>query len=443
MRFPAAVLLLAALGALACGPSEPEPPSAIAIVGARLIDGTGAAPLDDAALVVEYGRITQVGPRGQVAVPDGAEVIDAAGLAVMPGIVDLHVHYFADDRAGMQRLFDAQLAWGVTTARSIGVDTPERFAVIRDAREGRLRAPRVFSAGLGFSHPEGHPVAQPDIHRPETPEQAREQVAALASQGVDFVKMWVDSKYGELPEISPEIQQAIVEAASRSRVPVVAHIYDEADVRRLVGYGVTDFLHTIRDREGLGSDLTAFLTDNNVSFAATLTVIEANWLLLERPELLDADARMRAGLSDVARKNLADAAWIESELASRPLDVLRPELERAQRFVRAAHEAGVWLTLGSDSGAGTIPTGWGSHREMQLLADAGVPPLEVIRIATAAGARRLGSQGEDIGTLEPGKIADLILLDADPTRDIANTTRIRRVMKSGEWVPDAQDSPSE
>ena len=430
MRAALVVFLLFTLG-VGCGPSEPPPPTAIAIVGAKLIDGTDAAPIEDSAIVIQGERVSAVGPRASVVIPEGAEIIDAAGKAVMPGVIDLHVHY-PGDRALLERLFRVQLSYGVTTTRSIGTDTPERFAAIRDAREGRLLGPRVFTAGRGFTHPEGHPAGHPDVYRPQTPEEARELVAQQAAQGVDFLKMWVDSKYGELPKITPEVQQAIVEEASRNRVPVVAHIFNEADVRRLVGLGVTDFLHTVRDRE-LGGGLASFLNDNGVSFAPTLTVIEAQWLFLEQPELLDA--RMSAGVADEARQDLSNPAWVAEQLASRPLDVLKPELEDAKRFVARAHEAGVWLTLGSDSGAGPIAVGWGSHREMQLLADAGLAPLDVLRIATASGARRLGQKGADIGTLEAGKTADLILLDADPTTDIANAQRINRVMKSGAWVP--------
>lgn len=405
-----------------------------AIVGATLIDGTAKPPTPDAVVVIQSGHIVAAGPRGSIAIPEGADVMDAAGKAIIPGLIDLHTHYMTASGAELDRQLGVQLAWGVTTARSIGVDDASHIEQLRSARERGVRAPRLLTAGLGFSHPSGHPVGLDQIYRPESPQQAREQVLQLAHQRVDFVKMWVDSKYESIPKISREVREAITDAAAQHGIPVVAHIFDEEDVFHLAVRDVTDFLHTVRDREPWDERFVELCKTRNVSFTPTLTVIESNWLLMERPELLLDDAAVRAAASPETAAQLADPAWRQERLRAAPLNILKPELGRAQRFCKQMASEGVWLGLGSDSNGGTIPHGWGAHNEIRLLVEAGIAPLDVIRIATEASARRLGGHGADIGTLETGKRADLILLDADPTVAITNTRRIARLMQAGEWI---------
>lgn len=429
-----AALLLAALSA--CAPAElpvEEPPTLTVILGARLIDGSESPPLDDSVIVIERTRIRAVGTRASTPVPKGAEIIDAAGKTVIPGLIDLHCHYHPyGDQA--ERAFGAQLAFGVTTARSIGVDDDELLAAIERARSGKTPAPRILTAGLGFTHPEGHPIALDFVRRPASADEARQGVRELAAQKVDFIKMWVESKYSTLPKIAPEIRAAIVEEARKRGIPVVAHIFEEADVNQLIELGVNDFLHTVRDTEPMDDDFLKLCRDHGVSFAATLTVIERNWYYAQVPEALEADPEALAAMSPAALAQVRSEEWRKQALADPLLPRLKAELARAQRFVKQMHEAGVHVTLGSDSGAGAIPTGWGTHNEMRLLVEAGLSPLEVIRIATAGNARRLGAKGADIGRLQAGKIADLILLTADPSQDIENSRRIERVMKGGEWV---------
>ena len=166
----------------------------VAIVGAQLIDGTGAQPVSDSVVVVRDGRIAAAGSRADVGIPAGATVVDAAGKTVMPGLVETHAHYHGEiDRVEAQ--YRKQLYFGVTTARSIGSDSPEKATKALDARAGHLSGPRMYTAGLGFSAPDGFPPGLP-VNRPATPEEARRLVNELADQGVHFVKMWVN----EMPE---------------------------------------------------------------------------------------------------------------------------------------------------------------------------------------------------------------------------------------------------
>ena len=222
-----------------------------AIVGAKLIDGTGAEPVDNAVVVIRGDRIATVGASGDVDVPESADVIDAAGQVVMPGLVDLHIHYGGGEE-GLRSQFAIQLEFGVTTARSLGADGEANVALMHAANAGELPAPRLYTAGRGFSHAGGLPPGVPIINRPETTDQARRWCADSRPRACTLVKMWVDGTLdgsfamGPLPKIAAQIRTAIVEEAAAHGIPAVAHIYDEADVRQLNAAGVVHFVHTVR-----------------------------------------------------------------------------------------------------------------------------------------------------------------------------------------------------
>jgi len=409
-------------------PSQDAEPLTV-ILGAKLIDGTEAEPIEDSIVVIAGSRVRHAGDRSTIRVPQNAEIVDGSGKTLMPGLVDLHVHYVGD--AGeVRRQFKAQLAFGVTTARSVGVDVEENLMAIEEVRLGRASGPRRFTAGVGFAGPDAPTI----VHRPSSPQEARQQVRELAGQEVDFLKLWVDSISGSRRKLSRETREAIVDEAFKYCLAPVAHIAELDDIEHLLSLGVTDFLHTVRDVEPIPARVVELLKSRRVSFAATLNVIEGFWLFPENPRLIEEDSEALAALSPEIVANLRRPEWRTERLEAVPLDILRQDFERAKRFVNQMYQAGVILTLGSDSGANLVPTGWGSHREMQLLVESGVPPLEVIRIATARSAAWLGSKQEGFGTLEPGKAADLILLDADPTENIGNTRRISRVMQAGKWI---------
>ena len=182
-RLAMAGVLVAASAGCGAGPdpsSEPaSEPGALAIVGAQLIDGTGADPIVDAVIVIRGDRIAAAGSRAETAIPAGAEIVDGAGQTVIPGLVETHAHYNGEtERAPRQ--YRSQLYFGVTTSRSIGSDPPDKVALALDARAGRIPGPRLYTAGLGFSHQDnGFPPGRP-VNRPETTEEARGLVLGLA-----------------------------------------------------------------------------------------------------------------------------------------------------------------------------------------------------------------------------------------------------------------------
>src|SRR5687768_9141063 len=195
-----------------------------AIVGARLVDGTGAPPVSDSVILVSGERITAAGPRARVQVPPGATVVNASGKTVIPGLVDVHCHLNQPQEV-MRKLLPVALNWGVTTIRMVGNDKPEIMQVYYDAKAGKFPSPRVYTAGPGFNLTGPYPGA-PTL-KPATPEDARKGVQAHKALKVDFIKIWMGDK-----GFSPDIVAAIVDEAKKENIPVVAHIGNAAHVKR-------------------------------------------------------------------------------------------------------------------------------------------------------------------------------------------------------------------
>ncbi len=408
----------------AVAPDDGVPP--ITVVGATLIDGTGAAPIEDAVIVIRGNRIVSIGSRSDTATPEGGEIVDGTGKFVIPGLVDLHCH-FGGGRAEVERVLGVQLRFGVTTARSLGSDGEENLALVADVRAGKVPGPRLYTAGRGFSAPGGMPSS---ANAPTSEEEAVEMVRALAAQNVDLVKMWVETRFDTLPEITPEMRTAIVREAAAHGIPAAAHIYDEEDVRQLADLGVTDFIHSVRDRE-VDASFVAFARQKKLSFAPALTQAQNFWYLVENPEVLNDPEFRDSYTAERADRMLSQGR--EQMMANPLLEERRRDYARALVFIKTMHDGGVRIAVGSDSGAG-VAFGWGAHHEMQQLVVAGLEPVEAIAAATGNGARVLEGDDAEFGVLAAGKIADLVLLDADPLADIGNTRKIARVMQGGNWL---------
>ena len=318
--------------------------------------------------------------------------------------------HYRDGPEEIERQFQSQLYYGVTTARSIGSDSPERVAFLLEANTGRPDAPRTYTAGLGFSRPGGFNAA--GRNAPETEEEARALVRDQIALGVHFIKMWVNAVAESGLKITPDIRTAIIDEALRNGALPVAHIDDEADGRQLVEAGLRDLLHSTVLTFGPGAgvpvddpdpspEFIQMCLDNGVSFTPTLSIVQNNWHFAEQPELLDDPAR---------RADVVDAPGFEARKAA---------FQQIQDFVKTMHDAGVKIALGNDAGTANVPFGWGMHHEMELYVEAGLTPMDAIVAATATGAGQMPPVGEaDFGTLEAGQVADLVVLNADPLADI-------------------------
>jgi imidazolonepropionase-like amidohydrolase len=421
-------LLLTALVVL--GHAGLSSAASIAIVGARLIDGTGAPPIEDSVALVDGDRIRQAGPRRVVRIPPDATVVDATGKVLMPGLVDAHCHINQppDD---MKRYWLAQLRWGVTTMRSAGNDKPETVPLFRETRRGAFLAPRAYTAGQGFSVNGPYPGAP--VFRPADADEARANVRSLKGQRVDFLKIWMTN-----PKFPPEVIAAIVDEAKRQAIPVIAHVTDVESLRQLAELGVTDFLHNPRDQP-VTPALVAYAKSKKLTFAPTLANMESPWFYYEHPDILNMPT-LQDALYPRGRQMLADARRREETLKSPDLAQRKARLrEQTYPFIKAMSDAGVRIVTGTDCGAEAsqvTPFGHATHRELQMFVEAGMTPLIAIRAATLDAARVIArTEDPEYGSIRVGKAADLLLLDADPIADINDTIRISRVMRAGRWVP--------
>jgi imidazolonepropionase-like amidohydrolase len=327
----------------------------------------------------------------------------------------------------MRTLLPVALNWGVTTIRMTGNDKPEIMHVYTEARDGKFPSPRVYSAGQGFNINGPYPGA-PTLH-PATPDEARAGVQAHKALHVDFIKIW-------MPGFTPEVVAAIVDEAKKQGIPVVAHIGNAAQVRQLADLGVTDFMHEARD--GMNPEFIAYAKAKKLSFAPTLGQGRSRWFYYEHPEFLKMDpkfdgfyARGRAMLEDPARKQEIIGAADFADVKQRFKDNNYP-------FIKMMSDAGVRLVTGTDCGAEasqTTPVGHTTHREVVMFVEAGVPPLAALRDATLDAARVLErTETPSYGSIQSGKVADLVLIDGDPTVDITNIDKISKVMRAGKWV---------
>ena len=410
MAAAAASVALIAIAGFA-NPARAQAPAGgvTAYEGARLIVGNERPPIDNATLLVQGNRIVQAGNAADVRVPEGAARVNLAGKTVMPMVLDTHTH-LSQTRDALIRDLKRRAYWGISAALSLGQDPYDLLPVRSETIPG---AARFLSAGRGITMPEPGRIAVSQQHWIETEAQGRKAVEELAAHKVDIVKIWVDDRGGKYKKLTPEIYGAIIDEAHKRGLRVTAHIFNLDDTKGLLRAGVDAFAHGVRDKD-IDDELVAmFKTRPNLIVTPNLpdrgVKVDLSWL---RPGLPAADYEKL----EAANKDNATAQQFHGIQA---------------RNLAKLNAAGVRITLGTD---GNRP--WGPHDEMEDMVLAGMTPAQVIVAATRNSAEFL--RLADAGTLEPGKSADFIVLDANPIENITNTRRISAVVLRGAAVDRAQ-----
>jgi imidazolonepropionase-like amidohydrolase len=385
-------------------PTSAQPVTAFE--GARLIVGDGRV-IENATLLVDGERITQVGRTPDVQVPGGATRVSLAGKTVMPMIIDTHVH-LSPTRDALLRDLRLRAYYGVSAALSLGTDTYDVLDLRGQAIPG---AARFLSAGRGITMQEPGRTTVPYWITSEA--EGRKAVEELAAHKVDIVKVWVDTRDGKYKKLTPEIYGAIIDEAHKRGLRVTAHIFDLEDAKGLIRAGIDALAHGVRDRD-IDDELVAMFKQRpNLILTPNLpdrgVAVDLSWL--------------RAGLS------AKEFAMLEAANTDRP--VAQAFYGIQARNLAKLNAAGVRITLGTD---GNRP--WGPHEEMLDMVLAGMTPMQVIVAATRNSAEFL--RIADAGTLQAGKSADFIVLDANPLDDIINTRRISAVVLRGAAVDRAQ-----
>lgn len=414
----------------------------VALTGVTVVDGTGAEPIEGATVVIENGRIAAVGAADAVEIPDGAEVLELDGHTVIPGIVGLHDHtFYTTNQRRVQATESAPklyLASGVTTIRTTGSYHPYSELNLKGAIDrGEEVGPRMHVTGPYLTGTGGAGY----MTQVGSPEDARRVVAYWAEEGVSWFKAYT--------RISEEELAAVIDEAHARGLKVTGHLCS-VSFTRAVELGIDNLEHGFftntdyipgkepsecpdgfRDRlleVEIDSPEVArtfeTMIDNDVALTSTLAVYEL--IVPGRPPL---EERVLELLAPEAREEYLAT---REEIAEDADESIWPTLfEKAQRFEKAFVEAGGLLAAGVDpTGIGGALPGFGDQRNFELLAEAGFTPVEVVKIMTLNGAKVLGEDAE-YGSIEPGKLAEIVVLDGDPVADPAEIRNVVYVFKNG------------
>lgn len=430
-------------------------PGAFAITGVTVIPMTGDTTLRDATVVVRDGRIAEIGAARNVQVPSGARQVDGRGKYLIPGLADMHTHLYSDgdipDSVARYEV-GVMVANGVTATRFM-MGTREHFTLRREIEAGRVTGPQLWLASPQFTGKE-------DVNSRvvTSPEDARRAVKEMADLGYDFIKLTLF--------ITPPVYDAIVDEAKRQRIPVVGHVDPEVGVARALQAG--------QQIEHLDNYLESVLAD---SAPMKLSVSDRGLFRPKYWESLDwidgrkveriAGETARSGTFTCPTLTVFKKAFAlgqtEEEIRSRPdWSIMPPELrklylgarekywsqaaseERRMRYVevrdrlvKTISDSGGKIMAGSDTPEWFFGYGWTIHRELESLVAAGLTPYQALAAGTRNPAEFLRASKE-WGTIERGKRADFLLLEANPLEDIRNTTRIEAVSVGGRWLDRAE-----
>jgi imidazolonepropionase-like amidohydrolase len=454
MRHVTVCLTVVALAGALPARAEDAPAKSLAITGVTVIDATGAPALRDMTVVVTGDRITAVAKSGEVGIPEGAHIVDGKGKYLIPGLWDMHVHTVNPS------FLPLYLANGVTGVRDMhALDLDATFGLRKQVQEGKQPGPRIVAAGPLVDGPK--PLVPGSLVAANAAE-GREAVRKLKTMGADFVKV-----YTKLPR---DAYLCIADEAKKQGLPLAGHVPESVSAAEASDLGQKSIEHLT------GVELACSDSEDELRREAVATVIKAdNRVTMELLGRIDAraadsfsDKKARALYARFVRngtwqvptltvlhslvslddpKFTADprvkymppslsSYWSLIKLSPEMTAGLKRRYKRATGRVQAMHQAGVPFLAGTDTpGVPYVFPGFSLHDELAMLvADGGFTPLEALLVATRDPARFLGRE-KDLGTVEPGKLADLVLLDADPLADIHNTTKIAAVVANGRLLP--------
>lgn len=398
----------------------------IIFTNATIWDGYSLTMQPNSALLTYEGRIIDIIDMNDPDFPEGAITVDLENRFVVPGLINAHGH--VGMAKGLQTGTAAhtvenvkeQLAlyarYGITTVVSLG-DEPQAAFDVRDntdfASEGLAR---LFMSGPVLS--------------PSTPEEAVNAVGNLMQQHPDWVKIRVDDGLGTREKMLPEVYAAVIEASHSHGVPLAAHIVTLEDAKGIVEFNGDLIAHSVRDMP-VDREFIDMMLDSDVCITPTLTREVSVYIYSERPAFFD-DPFFLSGADPEILEQLTDPE-IQQRYTGRAANYFREALPLAKANMMALHNAGIRVALGTDSGPPARFHGYFEHLEMEMMQNAGMNPIEILTSATRYAAECMNLD-DDIGTLEPGKWADFVVLNENPFDDIQNLRNIHRVYIGGNAI---------
>ena len=437
--------LVVLLALTSCGKLGGKKDQVIALEGATLIDGAGGAPKRDAVIIIRNGHIEAVARVNEIQIPGNAERINLVGKTIIPGLIDAHAHV---ERWAAPRY----LVWGVTTVRDLHGD--DALALKNDLNLGSILGPRMFAAGTMI---DGVPPTYSGATGVATGDQARRAVDQRAVAGVDYIKIYT--------KITPALLRPLLDEAEKLRLPVAAHL-GKIDALTAARAGVVSLEHMAGVVQS-ASGSAGFYAAAHQNFLSGWTTEEKGWSSLDSASVartaralaltrvtivptlvvhemlsrLDNPILLsRPGMEDVP-ENAASVRSVPSLLrrtgwGAADFEAFRRSRRRQDQFVREFKRAGGAIAAGTDAANQLLIPGYSMHEELQLLVEAGLTPLEAITAATRRPAQLL--QADSLGQIAAGKVADLVVLNADPTQNITATRNIAWVMTRGRLLrPDS------
>lgn len=382
----------------------------LVIENARVIVGDGTVK-DSATVIIAGDRIQSLStnnPRLKA-----IRRIDARGRTLMPGLIDTHIHFglTGQNRVAFRSQMETSppkylkdfIRHGVTTVKSLGDPLNLILELRAMVNEGNILGPRILLVGPNFTAPGGHPVATLGQHEGaievDDENTARKEVCRLRKKGVDAIKAVLEGGGGwempdTLPRLSANVLRAIVDEAHKHKLPVTVHTHREQDALDAIEAGADGVEHGVSDARLSDNCVANLLLERNVNYTPTLWIMRISSLASESKSF------------DITKQNL--------------------------KFLS---DKGVRISLGTDTFCSMPRPGLNTIQEMEFMVEAGLTPDKVIRVATRNAAEHLGHL-EDLGTVEPGKIADLIIIDGDPLKDISSLHQVQMVIKAGRIVHD-------
>lgn len=392
-----------------------------------LIDGTGGKPIQKSTVIIRGNRFEHVG--SEISYPDDSNIIDLHGLTVMPGLIDCHIHlggltiekpgkaigkvsfidmvsFFWDYLRNYNHRRRLAIENGVTTIRSAGDHYPHIIRLRDKIATGRLSGPRIFAVGPIITAPGGHPagtiykgnryIIENATRQISDVNNAREEVRRLAKGGVDCIKaIYSDidpmNITHRVPKLSLNVLEALADEAHRHNLRLMVHTGSPEEVMDSLRAGANSIEHGIlpgTDSTEFGDEIVSMMLDKGTYFVPTITI-----------------------------------AWAYKETDSEVFSSLK-------KVVKKLHDAGVNIATGTDSGTPGVVIGKGLHKELELMVDAGISPMEAIMAGTRNAADNLG-KGNELGTIEKGKLADMIVVSGNPLEEIEKTRDIKMVVKDG------------
>ena len=424
--FLSLIFALSAIFFLSC--EDPYPENITVYTNATIWDGTELMAMENSALIVHQGEVFEILDMTDPDFPEHGNFVDLDGRYVVPGLINAHGHVGvargldsgeeASTRGNVVDQLQRYAAYGITTVVSLGDEPDAAFDVRNDGDFSDNGMARLFVAG--------------NVLSPGSSEEARTDVEALMDRNPDWTKIRVDDGLGTREKMQPDVYSAVIEASHSYDTPLAAHIVQLEDAKGVVENGADLVAHSVRD-EPVDQELINLMLERDICITPTLTREVSTYIYRERPDFFDDPFFLSKADPDVLEE-LQDPE-VQQRYTGEAADYYRDQLSLAEENMMRLHNSAVRVALGTDSGPPARFQGYFEHMEMEMMQEAGMTPTEVLTSATSFAAECMGIE-ENLGTLEPGKTADFLVVEEDPFDDIRNLRQIYSVYIGGIEVPD-------